>query len=226
MKDKNQKKKRARLFNLKLFPMDFARILCSFAPLFFGIKKIYTSDKAKKKLRGGMILSANHTCIKDPLLLCACFWYRRMFYLTAEAVMDRKKIRGLLLKGLGCIKINRDIYDIESIRVAADVVKKGHVLALFPQGGIQAKDDIESIKSGIILLAMQSRVPIVPCYIHNKAEKKDRNCIVIGEPIDLFEKSSFPALKDINNYAQIVMEKMAECKTIYEELRRESNGNS
>lgn len=219
MNNKKQNKKRASFFNIKLFPMDLARILLWFAPMFANIKKIYATDKAKKKLRGGMIIAANHTCIKDPLLLCACFWYRRMFYLTAEAVMERRKIRGLLLKGLGCIKINRDIYDIESMRKATDILKKGHVLALFPQGGIKEQDSIESIKSGIILLAMQSRVPIVPCYIHNKQGKKDRNCIVVGEPVDIFEKSDIPSLKDIDNYAQIIMEKMTECKSIYEQSR-------
>ena len=124
-----------------------------------------------------------------------------------------------MLKGLGCIKINREIYDIESMRTATDVLQKGHVLALFPQGGIKAQDSIESIKSGIILLAMKSHAPVVPCYIHNKAGKKDRNCIVIGEPVDIFEKTDIPSLKDIDNYAQIIMEKMTECKSIYERSR-------
>ncbi|MBR2476681.1 MAG: 1-acyl-sn-glycerol-3-phosphate acyltransferase [Clostridia bacterium] len=215
---KEQKRKKAKLFNLKMFPLDIAKILCTPTLLFFRIKKIYTSDTAKKKLRGGMLIAANHTCIMDPLILCACFWYRRIFYLTAEAVMDRKKLRGFLLKKLGCVRINRDICDIESIRSATDVVKNGHVLALFPQGGIK-EDNIESIKSGIILLAMQSRVPIVPCYIHNKSGFGDRNCVVIGDPIDIFENGTFPAMKEINNLAQTVMEKMTECKAIYEESK-------
>ena len=220
MRNKKTGKTKAKLFNLKLFPMDLARILCSAVPPFFRIKKIYTSDKAKKKLRGGMIIAANHTCIKDPLLLCCCFWYRRLFHLTAEAVMENKKLVGFLLKGLGCIKINRNIYDIESVRKAVEVVKKGHVLTLFPQGGIQTEDDINAIKSGVILMAMQAKVPVVPCYIHNKAEKGDRNCIVIGEPLELFGGDGIKGIQDINKYAHDVLEKMAECKTIYEETRR------
>ena len=220
--EKNTKIKKAKLFNIKHFPMDLARILCSAVPAFFNIKKLYVSDKAKKKLRGGMIVVANHTCIMDPLLLCACFWYRRLFYLTAEAVIENKKIVGFLLKRLGCIKIDRNIHDIESVREAVKIVKEGHLLALFPQGGIKTEDDINNIKAGVILMAMQSKVPVLPCYIHNKQDKNDRNCIVIGEPIELFDGKAVPSLKDINNYAQIVMEKMSECKEFYEKSRRDA----
>ena len=225
MENKKSKKKRAHLFNPKLFPMDLARILCAPAPAFFNIKKIYTSEKAKKKLKGGMIIVANHTCIKDPLMISCCFWYRRMFHLTAEAVMA-KKIKALALKGVGCIKINRNICDIESVRKAVDIVKKGHVLTIFPQGGIKADEDINSIKSGVVLMAMQAKSPIVPCYIHNKKDKNDHNCIVIGEPIELFSKSGIAGLHDINKCASDVIEKMAECKAVFEQTRSDLNGNN
>ncbi len=199
--------------------MDFARICCSAVPLFFHVKKIYVNDNAKKKLRGGMFIAANHTCMIDPLLLCLCFWYRRMFYLAAESVM-KNKLTKALLKGLGCIEINRNICDIESITKAVKVVSQGHTLAIFPQGAISTEDDMNTIKSGIILMAMRAKAPIVPCYIHNKEKKGDKRCIVIGEPLEFFCENPFPGLKDIDRFANTVMEKMSECKKIYEESRR------
>lgn len=212
-------RKKAKLFNIKHIPMDLARVLCFAAPMFFNTKKIYVSPAAKKKIRGGMFIASNHTCTRDPLIVSCCFWYRRMFHLTAEAVMENKFI-GLLLKGVGCIKINRNICDIESIKKAVNVVNKGHVMAIFPQGGIKDEDEINSIKSGVILMAMQAKVPILPCYIHNKSGKGDRNCIVIGEPLEFFSECALPSMQNINEYAQCVLEKMTECKKIYEESRR------
>lgn len=221
----NKKRKKAWLFNIKHFPMDLARICCAFAPAFFNIKKIYVNENARKKIKGGMFIAGNHTCIKDPLMVSCCFWYRRMFHLTAEAVMENKLI-GMLLKGVGCIKIDRNICDIESIKKAVGIVSRGHVLAIFPQGGIKNENDINSIKSGIILMAMQAKAPILPCYIHNKAKKGDRNCIVIGEPLEFFSDNTIPSMQSINEYAQQVLEKMTECKKIYEEYEENKNGKN
>ena len=132
----------------------------------------------------------------------------------------KNKLISVLLKGVGCIKINRNICDIESIKKAVGVLKNGHALALFPQGGIKTEDDVNTIKSGVVLMALQSKSPVIPCYIHNKEGKGDRNCIVIGEPIELNTKTGFPGMNEINQFAQIILEKMLECKTIYEESRR------
>ena len=206
-----QNKAKPKLFNLKLFPMDMARILCFSMPLFFRIKKIYVNEKAKEKLKNSAIISANHTCFLDPLLIGSCFWYRRMFFLAAEVVMN-SKIKALLLKGVGCIKIDRNICDIESIRKSIEVLKGGHLLSLFPTGGINRDDDMAAIKSGIVLMAMQAKAPIVPVYIHRKSRKGDRNCIVIGEPIRTFEGNAVPSMADINGCADVVFEKMMECK--------------
>ena len=219
MKNKTAKPK-SDFFNFKLFPMDLARILCFSMPWFFNIKKIYVNENAKKKIKHSAIISANHTCFLDPLLLGCCFWYRRMFYLAAEVVMKRK-IRGFLLKGVGCIKIDRNICDIESIRKSVNVLKNGHVLSLFPAGGINREDDMSAIKSGIVLMAMQAKAPIVPVYIHRKEKRGDRNCIVIGEPINTFNNDKMPSMAEINGCADVVYEKMMECKKLYETMSEE-----
>ncbi len=220
MKDKQANKIKPGLFNLKLFPMDMARFFCFSMPWFFRIKKIYVNDKAKEKIKYSAIISANHTSFKDPLLVGSCFWYRRMFFLAAEVVM-KNKIISTLLKGVGCIKIDRSICDIESIRKAVSVLKKGHVLSLFPSGGINREDDMSAIKSGIILMAIQAKAPIIPMYIHNKSCRGDRNCVVIGEPINIFATGTVHGLTDINDCADIVFEKMLECKKIYEKYSEE-----
>ena len=220
MKNKSSHKVKAKLFNIKLFHMDMARILCFSMPLFFCIKKIYVNENAKKKIKNAAIISANHTCFMDPLLVGCCFWYRRMFFLAAEVVMN-KKFMGKLLKGVGCIKIDRNICDIESIRKSVNVLKNGHLLSLFPTGGINREDDMSAIKSGIILMAMQAKAPIVPVYIHKKVNKKDRNCIVIGEPITTFDGETMPSMADINNCADLVFEKMMECKELYKKISEE-----
>ena len=219
MENSNKKPQKAKLFNLKRLPMDLGRIVCFFMPLWFFLKKIYVTDNAKKKLRGGAVIAANHTCYADPLMLGCTFWYRRMFYLTAEVVMQNKLTRALL-KGIGCIEINRSICDMNAIRTATGVLKEGHILSVFPQGGIDREDNVQAIKSGIVLIAMQAKVPIVPVYVYHKSKFTHRNCVVIGEPIPPPGSNGVPGIGDIQAYADLVLEKMNECREIYENLRR------
>ena len=78
-----------------------------------------------------------------------------------------------------------------------------------------------AIKSGIVLMAMQAKAPIVPVYIHKKEKSGDRNCIVIGEPINTFNSDSMPSMAEINGCADAVYEKMLECKKLYEKMSEE-----
>lgn len=194
--------------------MDCARIVCSILPLVFRIKKLYMSDKAKQKIRGGAIIAANHTRFSDPFFLGSAFWYRRMFFLAAEVVM-KNKFLAPLLKGVGCIEINRNICDINSVRKSVSVLKEGHILSIFPQGGINREADMSAIKSGIALMAMQANVPVIPVYVHYKEKRGDRNCIVIGEEISL-GSDTMRGLQAIEDFAAQIFNQMTECKAIYE----------
>ena len=203
---------KAKLFNLKRFFMDMARIVCSPLLLWYNLKRVYINDNAKKKLHGGAIIAANHLGFSDPFILGCTFWYRRMFFLAAEVVM-KPGIIGWLLKGVGCIKIDRNICDMDAIRKSTDRLKEGHLLTVFPQGGIDRNEDVTAIKSGIVLLAMQSKTPIVPVFIHKKTSFFDRNTVVIGEPI---APPSVPGIAAIQEYADKILDKMTECREHFE----------
>ncbi len=215
----NKKSAKKRIFSIKHLPMDIGRIICTPLPLIFNIKKIYITDKARKKVRSSAIIAANHVSFADPLLIASSFWYRRMFYLAAETVMKNKFLK-FLLKGIGCIEINRNICDMNAIRKVVSVLKSGHTVSIFPQGGIDREEDLSAIKSGIILMALQSKSPIIPVYVHKKEGFFDRNCIVIGEPIDLFSDDILPTMKDIQNLSDIVYNKMNECKEKYYMIKK------
>ena len=222
------KKTSAKLFNIKHFWMDLGRIVCFWMPLGFRIKKFFISNKAKEKIRGGAILVANHTCFFDPLILGCTVWYRPMFFLTAAVVMQNK-LAAPFLKGMGCIEINRNICDMNAIRKAISVLSNGHLLTVFPQGGIDREDNMETIKSGVVLMGLRAKVPIIPVYIHKKDKTYKRNCVVIGEPITdhLPKDGGMPAITDVEKNAAVILEKMTKCRAFFEkELEEKKNGNS
>lgn len=207
------KKNKSKLFDIKLFPMDLGRIVCTCLPLVFRLKKTTPEgQRYKEKLKGGAIIAANHTGFSDPLVVAVTFWYRRVFFLIAEVVM-KGKIRSLLLKGMGGIKVERAITDIEAIKKSVNTLKQGRVLAVFPQGGIMRDSEVETIKSGAVLMALQAGVPIVPMHIFKRERWYKRKRIVIGETIypSKLISGKIPSTADIKRITDILMDEMHKC---------------
>lgn len=204
----------AKTFSFRRIPMDMARLVCSPLLLIFRMKRLTPTGEAYKgRIRGGAILAANHTSFADPFLLGVAVWYRRLFFLAAEAVM-KGKLRTWLLKGVGAIRIDRKGADIEAIRRSVDVLKRGHLLAIFPQGQLSGEEEIQSVKSGAVLIAMQAGVPIVPMHICPKEKWYSRRKVVIGQPLDpkAYIEKKFPSTADIDRVAQKLVEAMNQCK--------------
>ena len=94
-------RKRAKLFDIRHFPMDFARVNMALLPFFYRIKALTpTGERYRRYVRGGAIVAANHHGFSDPLVLFVTFWYRRVFFLAGELVMNGS-LRSKLLAGLG-----------------------------------------------------------------------------------------------------------------------------
>ncbi|MBQ6627135.1 MAG: 1-acyl-sn-glycerol-3-phosphate acyltransferase [Ruminococcus sp.] len=208
------KRKKAKLFDLKKFPLDMARLFI-ILPLSLGfrVKKYYKDGtKYRKILRGGMLIASNHIHLTDALLVASAFWYRRMYYLTAKVVMNNK-IKDFLMSHAGAIKIDRYSFDIEAINKSVDVLSKGHTLVIFPEGGVKDTNEVQSVKSGAVLMALRSEVPILPMYIEKRKHWYNFTKVYIGDPIyprDMV-KSKFPSTQDIDNISIALMDAMNEC---------------
>lgn len=163
----------------------------------------------KGMLKGGAMLAANHTTFSDPFVVGAAFWYRRMNFFTADAVMATKT-REKLLKAAGAIKVNRDITDIEAVRSSVEVLKKGRLLLIFPEGGVQKVGDVKPIKSGAALMALQAGVPIIPLFICYTPRWYNRRRVIVGDPIDPRKLCShkIPTATDIENITRALQEEM------------------
>lgn len=205
--------KKNRHFHFKRLPMDIARLVC--APLIpiYRVKRLTPSgEKYKGKIQGGAILAANHTGFSDTFVVGVTVWYRRMFFLAAEVVM-KTKLRSWLLKGVGAIKIDREAADIEAIRKSVEVLKQGYLLTIFPQGGITQGEDIQTLKSGAALIALQAGVPIIPMHIMPRKHWCSRCTVVIGNPIDPrnYTPKKFPSTADIERVSQVLADEMNRC---------------
>ena len=186
--------------------------------------KLITPEGKRYKgtLKGGAILAANHTTFSDPFVVGSCFWYRKMNFFAADVVMATKT-REKLLKAAGAIKVNRNIADIEAVRAAVEVLKKGRLLLIFPEGSVQAVGSVKAIKPGAALMATQAGVPIIPLYICYTARWYQRRRVVVGNPIDpkAICTRKIPSTADIQNITDALYSEMQRCAANYKTTKTE-----
>lgn len=202
----------------RFLPMDMGRLVCGVLPLCYRTKRINVNgEKIKKHLKGAAVIVSFHTGFSDPFILGNCFWYRRLFFLAAKEVMKNRFVEALL-KGMGCIKIDRNASDIEAIKKSVSVLKDGKLLGVFPEGGIHRAKQSDKIKSGAVLIAMQAGVPIIPVYTEKRKNILKRQLMVIGESFDCRDYCTkrFPSVADMADISEKLLIKMEECKKAYE----------
>jgi 1-acyl-sn-glycerol-3-phosphate acyltransferase len=110
---------------------------------------------------GGALLVCNHVSGLDPLLMIAAC-KRPLRFLIAREEYERRWLHWLL-KGVGCIPVDRKGRPEQALREALRVLQQGEVVALFPYGHIHLDSEPpRRLKGGVIWLAQQAGVPVIP----------------------------------------------------------------
>ena len=171
-----------------------------------------TSIKGKKNLpKGRAILSVNHRSNWDYVLfgINSTTKYR----VLAKKELFRNKFFGFILRNFGGIEIDREANDINAIKTCMKVLKDDKKLLVFPEG-TRLKDEslvMGEIKSGLALIAIKTKTPIVPVWVRNKQKLFRRSIYYIGKPFELDQfygkKLDEQTLQEAN---QIVRAKMIE----------------
>lgn len=218
---KKERTGKAPFFSLRRLPMDIGRLVCLPCLLLFRIRRVCPDGSPYRgRLRGGALLVANHVGFSDPFRMGSCFWYRRVFFLASEQIMGRK-LQATLLRGMGCIKIDRNISDLEAMRKAISTVQAGHCLTVFAQGGIDRSGDLTAIKSGAILLGLRTGADLIPIYTRQRAHWYERQLMVIGAPLSCRALCAhrIPSMSDIEQLSTVLLEQMHICKQTYDTMK-------
>jgi len=173
-----------------------------------------TFIKGKKNMpKGKAILSCNHYSNWD-IALFHLFYIPKMKIL-AKKELFRNKLFGAMLKSYGGIAIDRDSNDITAIKNCMKVLKNEEKLFIFPEGTRlkNEADILGEIKSGMALIAIKTKTPIVPIWIKRKPKIFRKSVYTIGKP---FELSEFYGLKldeeTLEKANLVVREKMLELR--------------
>ena len=171
---------------------------------------------------GGFIIATNHRSYFDPLL--AGSWLRRQVYFLGKAELFKNKLFGWVITRTNALPVKRGTIDRNAVKLCVEVIEKGYGLTVFPEGTRARGVDFLSPKPGIGIIATQTKVPIVPAYIHGSNRLKscflglrERMEMFIGPPIPAEQVASFPANKE--GYFQLAELVMSRIKEIQSQMR-------
>jgi 1-acyl-sn-glycerol-3-phosphate acyltransferase len=113
--------------------------------------------------RGPVILAPVHRSFADFGFAAFCT-KRKLFFMTKDSMWERKWL-GRLLLYVGAFPVHRESADREALQRAEEVLKRGEVLVLFPEGTRRAGTVIEDLMEGAAFLSARTGAPIVPIGI-------------------------------------------------------------
>ena len=199
---------------------DFAKISGALPGLiWFRPKRIFVNENAKQKITGGALLISNHSTNIDPIILMFGIYYRRQHFIAAKELFDTP-IKRFWFKNFHCIEIDRENFGMSVFHKIIDYLKADKVVSMFPEGHLTKNEEVQKFKSGMVLMAVTAKKPIIPIYIKVRKNILKRQYIIIGEPINPAELlPKIPSLSDMDKIAEILREKEKELKTIADSIK-------
>ena len=110
-----------------------------------------------------MILAPVHRSFADFGFAAFCT-ERKLFFMTKDEMWKNKWL-GKLLLTVGAFPVHRESADREALQRAEEVLRKGEVLVLFPEGTRREGPVIEDLMEGAAFLSARTGAPIVPIGI-------------------------------------------------------------
>ncbi len=168
---------------------------------------------------GKVLLVANHRSYLDPPLVAYAVKKRPVFFMAKSELFDTP-ILGSLIKHWGnAFPVKRGKLDLTALKTALEILNKGELVCIFPEGQRAPKGKFLRGKWGAGMVAIKVGAPIVPCLIEGSEAIIGKDRLISGIPkvnvtfgkpftIDLDDKK-----ENYQRAADIMMERIKELKS-------------
>jgi len=135
------------------------------------------------RIKGSAIVISNHINWFDPLTIIATF--NREIHWMGKSELFENKLAGLFFRAVSVFPVRRGEVDMVMIRHAFNLMRKGKVIGMFPEGTRSKGDRIAKFEPGTSVIALKTDTPVIPVYIKGSYKLFARIKIVVGEPVHL-----------------------------------------
>ena len=125
---------------------------------------------------------ANHTTMLDPFMMAVAIPKYQIRFIGKKELWKIKPF-AWFANSIRAIPVDRHNTDMEAMRACMRVTREGHVLGIFPEGTRHHKGLMTELESGVAMIALRSKVPLVPVYIAGKLGLFRTLHVYVGKPI-------------------------------------------
>lgn len=152
------------------------------------------NGKSNVPKTGGVLICPNHVSDADPPAVAVAL--PRNAYFMAKEELFTIPILGYFVNLWHGFPVKRDSADRTALRRAEELLKAGHAVVVFPEGGGNAEGTLQPLHSGALLIALRAKVPVVPVALVNTGKVWTYGdstphragvpvSVTFGEPLDL-----------------------------------------
>jgi glycerol-3-phosphate dehydrogenase (NAD(P)+) len=170
-----------------------------FLKLYFRASRLGTEQIPQT---GPAIIASNHRSFFDPFVIGTMS--RRPIYYVAKIELFRNPVLAWFLSALGAFPVERGVGDRDAIRTAEELLARGELVLIFPEGTRTRPGPLGPPKRGVGRLTLESGAPVIPLAINGTEDVRSgillrprKIRVVAGSPLELTrEEPSSPELAE------------------------------
>jgi len=175
------------------------------------------------------IACINHSSNWDPIVIGACM-HRPLRYM-AKAELFKVPVLKSIVKLFGAYPVSRDSADVSSIRTAINILEKGEIVGMYPQGHRAKRINPSKIvpKNGVAMIAVKAKSGVLPVTVISKGYKVKmfhKTLVVFGNyiPFEKFEEFKDSEIKDTDKIDKTGKKDIAGNMNLYKKITEKIYG--
>lgn len=114
--------------------------------------------------QGAAIIASNHRSFFDPFVI-GTMARRPLYYVAKRELFEIHPLISWLLTALGAFPVDRGRGDRDTIATAKELLARGELVLIFPEGTRTRPGPLGSPKRGVGRLALETGAPVIPVAV-------------------------------------------------------------
>lgn len=147
-------------------------------------RRTFYEDKSVQSLRikGGALIISNHYHFYDYMMNMFAIAPRKLNVVSSELAYKNKFV-AFGMRFFGGIQANRETRSMRFMDTAAEVIRKGKLVQIFPEAKITDDGTVKPFKHSYIVIAHRASAPIIPIVTDGNYGFSKQASIIVGKPI-------------------------------------------
>lgn len=173
---------------MKKFFFDFFRWLAIIQAYpvqwLFYKRKTYYEEGANRRMwkKGGALIISNHYSFFDYPLTMFLVLPRKLNVVSSE-IPYKNKFLSFGMNFFGGIQANRLTKDMSFMNKSAEVIRRGQLVQIYPEGRITTDGNLQPFKRSYIVIAHRANAPIIPIVTDGNYGFFKRTRLMVGKEI-------------------------------------------